>query len=209
MVLPAIPFGFVLGLAMSESVMPIGVAFSSSLLLFAGAAQLALVTLVGSASVWAVAVAVLVINLRHVMYSAAMAPVFKTQPLWFRIVGPAFLIDQIFALTSAKIDLSPDRFRRYYLTLAALFYSTWQVVTVLGIFFGALVPESWGLGVAPAYMFVGIVVLMLANRPAVVAALVASAVCFATLALPNRSGLLVGALAGIIAGYVADWRSDR
>ncbi|NNF54179.1 MAG: branched-chain amino acid permease [Acidimicrobiales bacterium] len=207
LLLPAIPFGFVLGLAMSESAMPIGVAYSSSLFLYAGAAQLALVTLVGAASAWAVAVAVMVINLRHVMYSAAMAPSFEEQPRWFRILAPMFLIDQVFALTSLHTDLEPERFRRYYLTLAAMFYSAWQVLSVLGILFGALVPTSWGLGFAPALMFAGIVVMMLTNRPAVIAAVVAAAVCFATLGLPNRSGLLVGALAGISAGFLAESRS--
>ena len=206
LVLPAIPFGFVLGLAMSESAMPVGVAYSSSLFLYAGAAQLALVTLVGAASAWAVAVAVMVINLRHVMYSAAMAPAFKEQPRWFRIMAPMFLIDQVFALTSQHTDFSAERFRRYYLTLAAMFYSAWQVLSVLGIFFGTLVPDSWGLGFAPALMFAGIVVIMLANRPAVIAAVVAAGVCFVTLGLPNRSGLLVGAFTGIFAGFLADSR---
>lgn len=207
LVLPALPFGFVLGLAMSESAMPIGVAYSSSLFLYAGAAQLALLSLVGGASAWAVAVAVMVINLRHVMYSAALAPTFGHQPRWFRFIAPAFLVDQVFALTSQHTDFTPQRFRRYYLTLAAMFYLVWQVVSVLGIFFGALVPASWGLGFAPALMFAGIVVIMLADRPAVIAAVVAAVVCFATLGLPNRSGLLVGALAGILAGFLADSRS--
>lgn len=206
LVLPVVPFGFVLGLAMSESAMPIGVAYSSSLFLYAGAAQLALVTLVGAASAWAVAVAVMVINLRHVMYSAAMAPAFKEQPRWFRVLAPMFLIDQVFALTSQHTDFTAERFRRYYLTLAAMFYSAWQVLSVLGIFFGTLVPATWGLGFAPALMFAGIVVMMVANRPAVIAAVVAAATCFANLGLPNRSGLLVGALAGIIAGFLADSR---
>lgn len=208
LLLPAIPFGFVLGLAMSESAMPIGVAYSSSLFLYAGAAQLALVTLVGAASAWAVAVAVMVINLRHVMYSAALAPAFKDQPRWFRLLAPSLLVDQVFALSSLHTDFTAERFRRYYLTLAAMFYSAWQVLSVLGIFFGTLVPTSWGLGFAPPLMFAGIVVIMLTNRPAVIAAAVAAAVCFATLGLPNRIGLLIGALAGILAGFFADSRSS-
>ena len=51
---PAIPFAFVVGLAITESNLPLGVAWSTSPLIFAGAAQLAVITLAGSASVWAV-----------------------------------------------------------------------------------------------------------------------------------------------------------
>jgi predicted branched-subunit amino acid permease len=142
------------------------------------------------------------------MYSAAMAPAFSRQPKWFRWVAPFILIDQVFALTSARTSDAPDRFRSYYLTCGTFFFAGWQVVTLLGIFFGSLVPDSWGLGFAPGVMFAGIVVLMLDRRPSVVAAVVAAVVCFAALGLPNRSGLLVGAVSGILAGFVAD-RSSR
>lgn len=201
---PAIPFGFVLGLAISESPIPDAVGFASSSLVFAGAAQLALVSLAGTTTLWAAAAAPLVINLRHIMYSAAMAPAFARQPRWFRWVAPFVLIDQVFALTSLQVDLPPDRFRRYYSTCGAVFFVGWNAVTLLGIFFGGLVPSSWGIEFAPAVMFAGIVVMMLDRRPSVRAAVTAAILCFFTLGLPNRLGLLLGAIAGVAAGYAAD-----
>lgn len=201
---PAIPFGFVLGLAIAESAIPDAVGFTTSPLVFAGAAQLALVSLAGTTTLWAAAATPLVINLRHVMYSAAMAPAFARQPRWFRWLAPFVLIDQVFALTSLQTDLPPNRFRRYYLTCGAIFFIGWNIVTLLGLFLGGFVPSSWGLDYAPAVMFAGIVVMMLDRRPSVIAAVVAAVVCFSTLGLPNRLGLLVGALAGVTAGVVAE-----
>lgn len=207
--LPAIPFGFVLGLAMTESAMPTGIAWLSSPLLFAGAAQLAVVTLAGTASIWAVIVAGLVINTRHVMYSAAMAPVFQQQPRWFRWVGPFVLIDQVFALAVLHADRPPAEFRRYYLTTGFFFYLNWQWATALGMVVGPIVPTSWRLEYAPPIMFVGLVLIGIQRVPQGVAALVGGLVGLATAGLPDRLGILVGAAAGVAAGTVAELVAER
>jgi len=209
LLVPAVPFGFVLGVAISESPIPDGVGLFTSLAIFAGAAQLAFITLVGTASIWAAMAAALVINARHVMYSAALAPVFKPQPRWFRLVAPFVLIDQVFALANQHADEHPDYFRRYYTVVGLLFFGVWQIVTVLGLFFGSFVPVSIQIGFAPAIMFTGLVIFGITNRPGVVAAMVGAMVCFATLGLPNRVGLLIGAACGVTAGYLAEVAIER
>ena len=206
LLVPAVPFGFVLGVEITNSLMPVPFGVTTSWTVFAGAAQLAMVTLAGAVSTITVILTALVINARHVMYSAALAPTFAIQPRWFRVLAPAVMIDQIFALSIAKTHETPERFRRYYLTCGALFFSMWQVFTIAGIVFGSAIPASWGLGLAPALMFAGIVVSMAITRPAVVAASTAVVVTFLTLELPNRSGLLVGAMAGVAAGFLVDRR---
>ena len=205
--LPAIPFGFVLGLAMTESAMPLGVAWLTSPLLFAGAAQLAVVTLAGTATFWAVIVAGLVINTRHVMYSAALAPVFQQQPRWMRWVGSFVLIDQVFALAVLHADRPPAEFRRYFLTAGFFFYLSWQWATALGLLVGPAVPASWRLEYAPPIMFVALVLISIRRVPQGVAALVGGGVGLATAGLPDRLGILAGALAGIVAGTVAEYRT--
>lgn len=207
--LPAIPFGFVIGLAMTESAMPTPVAWLTSPLLFAGAAQLAVVTLAGTATVWAVIVAGLVINTRHVMYSAALAPAFQRQPRWVRWLGSFVLIDQVFALTVLHADRPPVEFRRYYLTCGWFFYLNWQWATALGMVVGPVVPSSWRLELAPPIMFVGLVLIGLQRAPQAVAAMVGGLVGLATAGLPDRLGILVGALAGVAAGTVAEYSAVR
>ncbi len=201
---PAIPFALVLGLAMTESAMPVGIAWSTNVIVFAGAAQLATVTLAATAT-WATLVATAaIINLRHVMYSGALAPRFGDQPRWFRWLGPYFLIDQLFALTSVRDDLDDDDWRRYYLTIAAFFVVSWCVVVTIGLFVGSSIPSSWRLDAAPAVMFAGLVVIALTNRPGAIAALTGASVCFVALGVPNNGGILIGAVAGVGAGYLAD-----
>lgn len=201
---PAIPFGFVVGVAVTESAMPTSIAFASSFVIWAGSAQLAALTLAGTASWLTVVATCAIINSRHVMYSAAMSPRFRDQPRWFRWLGPYLMIDQIFALANAADDLVGHAFRRYYLTVGWFFWVGWHLAVAAGMVLGSSVPESWQLGVAPAVMFTGFVVLAATRRPAVIAAVVAALTCFLTLGLPNRLGLLVGAVAGVIAGYIAD-----
>lgn len=207
--LPAIPFGFVLGLAMTESTMPTWVAWSTSPLVFAGAAQLAVVTLAGTATVWAVVVAGLVINTRHVMYSAALAPAFQQQPRWVRWVGSFVLIDQIFALAVLRADRPPDEFRRYFLTAGFFFYLNWQWATALGLVVGPVVPTSWRLEFAPPVMFVALVLIGIRRLPQGVAALVGGLVGLATAGLPDRLGILAGAIAGVAAGTVSEYATER
>lgn len=202
--IPAIPFGLVLGLAITESVMPAGVAWSTNIFVFAGASQLALISLAATAT-WATLVATaIVINLRHVMYSAALAARFRDQPTWFRWVAPALLIDQVFALIVARPELEGDEFRKTYLVTGLAFFSVWNAVVLLGIFVGGAIPSSWRLDVAPGVMFLGIVVLGLASRANVAAAITGASVCALTLELPNNLGLLVGAGAGVLVGFLLD-----
>jgi predicted branched-subunit amino acid permease len=104
-----------------------------ALLVFAGAAQLAAVTLAGVASWWAVVVAVAVINARHVMYSSALAAAFTEQPMWMRLVAPLMLVDQQFALVADRTGLEPAAFRRYYLSSGIAFWVIWQFNTAMGI----------------------------------------------------------------------------
>lgn len=206
---PAIPFGFVVGLATTESAMPTAIAYLGSVLMFAGAAHLVLVSLVGTATLWAAATAALVVNARHLMYSAAIAPAFRHQPRWFRWLGPFVLIDQVFGLTILRSHDDPDEFRRYYTTAGVFFFVGWQASVALGLVVGPRIPSSWALDFAPAVMFCGLVVIALRDRPSVVAAVVGAGGSGLALGLENRLGLLVGGLAGVIAGTAVEEAARR
>jgi len=202
LVIPAIPFGFVLGLAIAESQMPLWAAWLSSPLIFAGAAQLTMVTIAGTASMWAIISAVLVINSRHVMYSAALAPPFRHQPRWLRWLAPFVMIDQVFALATLRADDPPASFRRYYITIGILFFSVWNIVVPLGMVVGPIIPLAWQLDFAPVVMFAGLTLFAVKRVSAGVAAIVGGLVSLATAALPDRLGILIGAISGVVAGAV-------
>lgn len=202
--IPAVPFGFVVGLAITESAMPQWVGWLSAPLVFAGAAQLAMITLAGSASVWAIITAVLVINTRHLMYSAALAPAFREQPRWMRWCAPFLLVDQTFALAALQTDRSPADFRRYYLTCAITLWMVWNTVVPLGMLIGPVVPEAWRLDFAPPIMFAGLTLFAIKRIPASVAATVGGLVSLMSVGLRDRLGIVVGAVAGVVVGAIVE-----
>lgn len=202
---PAVPFALVIGLAIDTSGINPFIGWSSSWLIFGGAAQLTLISLLGTGTALVAAIsAALVVNARHVMYSAAMVPYFQNQPRWMQWLGPYMLIDQVFALAALRRNDDPDIFRTYYLAVGATFWILWQVTTALGILIGPVVPAAWQLQFAVPILFLGLVVMGIDKHPKLVAALVAAGVTFLFAGLPNRAGLLVGALAGIVAGTIAE-----
>ena len=203
---PAIPFGLVIGLAITESGMNPFVGWSGAWLIFGGAAQLTLVTLLGTGVAVAAAVGTaLVVNARHLMYSAALAPTFQSQPRWFRWLGPYLLIDQLFALTTVRPpDEDPDVFRSYYFAAGVTFWVLWLTVVAFGLLLGPVVPEEWNLQFAIPILFIGLLVLGTDHWPEMVAALAGAGVTYLAAGLPNRTGLLVGAFVGMIAGFAAE-----
>jgi predicted branched-subunit amino acid permease len=203
--IPAIPFAFVLAVAILDSGVNEATGLSSSVIVYAGAAQLTLVTLLGAGAAWAAVTAALVVNTRHALYSLALAPAFQRQPAWFRWVGSALLIDQMFVLAEPHKDDDPADFRRYYLGAALFMFAAWNACTAVGLLVGPSVPTDWGLAFAVPVMFTGMLLpgLVGAAPPKVVAAVVGGAATVLAAGLPNRSGLLVGAAAGVLAGLMA------
>lgn len=202
---PAVPFALIIGLAVVDSGMNQFVGWSSAWLIFGGAAQLTVISLLGAGTALIAAItAGLVVNARHVMYSAGLAPAFQKQPRWMQVLGPYVLIDQMFALASLRADDEPETFRIYYLTAGATFWTFWQITVALGLFIGPVIPEEWNLEFAVPILFIGLIVIGLDRYPKLIAALVGAGVTYLFAGLPNRAGLLVGAMFGIAAGTIAE-----
>jgi predicted branched-subunit amino acid permease len=202
---PAIPFALVIGLSVVESGINRFVGWSTSWLIFGGAAQLTLISLLGSGVAVAAAItAALVVNARHLMYSAALAPTFQRQPGWFRWLGPYVLIDQLFAISVLETEADPRAFRTYFLAAGFTFWTLWQITTAVGLAIGPVVPEEWNLEFAVPLLFLGLIVLGVDKWPKALAGVVGAGVTLLAAGLPNRTGLLVGALVGIGAGTAVE-----
>jgi 4-azaleucine resistance transporter AzlC len=204
-IIPAIPFGMIIGLATAESEVPNLAGFLSATLIFGGAAQLAAVSLLGAgAPALSALTAALIVNTRHAMYSAAMVPRFRDQPRWFRRFGPYLLIDQIFALASTNQDDGPDDWRGYYLGAGMFAWVLWHVAVAAGIWLGPVLPEGLDLAFTVPALFIGLLVPGLVRRPALLAAVSAVVVSAVLWRIPNRGGMLVGAGVGVVVGYAAE-----
>lgn len=203
--IPAIPFALVIGFAIRASGLEPLLAWTSSPIIYGGASQLTLISLLGEGAAGAAAVtAALIVNARHLMYSAAMAPTFQRQPPWFRWAGSYLLIDQVFALCMLRINDDPRDFRIYYLGVGATFWLLWLITTAAALFIGPIVPTRWGIGFAVPILFLGLLVMGIDRWPKAAAALTAAATAYICADLPHRSGLLVGAVTGVVAGVLLE-----
>ena len=196
--IPAIPFAFVFGVVVANAGIPEWLGWSSSPIIFGGAIQVTLFTLIGEGASVAAVSAALVVGARHMLYSVALAPQFQNQPTWFRWVGPYVLIDQVFVLSQLNPIKDSDTFRRYFLAAGFTFWSLWMLFTAIGVLLGPAIPASWGVEFAAPVLFVSLM-MAASNRPDKIgAALLAMIVTYLFAELPNRAGLLVAVLISVL-----------
>jgi 4-azaleucine resistance transporter AzlC len=185
-----------------------------SLFVFAGSAQfIALGLLAAGASLPLILLTTFVVNLRHFLYAAALAPRMTTIPEWKKVLVAFWLTDEAFAVTASRLKdespgtaMAPEDLASYYFGSALFMYVDWQVVTLAGALFGNLVPgvASWGLDFALPVTFIGILVPYLRTLPMTTAAVAAGAVALFAFSLPSKLGLMVAALVGIMAGLLVE-----
>lgn len=213
MLVGIVPFGLVAGAAPIAEGLDLGHAVGMSLLLFAGASQLAMADVLGSDGGVAVAVlTALTINLRMLLYSASLAPTLSAESLGARLRASYFLVDQAYALSVIRWDGADDRRQRlpYYFAIGILLWSSWQITTVIGALVGSSVPDDIPLDFAVPLVFLVLLVPVLQRWPSLVAAAVGGAAAVAAAELgAARLAILIGGLAGIVAGTVAEGRQDR
>jgi len=205
--LPALPFALLFGVMVVESGVPQVLGWASSIIMFGGAAQMTLITLIGEgAAVSAAVTTTLIVTARHILYSVTLAPRFQGQPAWFRWLGPYVLIDQVFALTQVK-ELSDDAdFRRYYLAAGFMFWGLWVSFTGLGIILAPIIPETLGIDIAIPLLFLGLLLMAIKRRNQVVTARVSGGAALAFAGMDNQVGLIIAVL---IALTVATFNEPR
>lgn len=198
--LGVIPFGMIAGASAINAGFSTAQALGMSVIIFAGASQLAAIDLLArGAAVPVVVLTVLVINLRFIMYSAALAPHFAHLPARWKGLVSYLITDQAFVVAVNRFQAEPNMTGRrwYYLGIAMILWITWQFGTAAGVFLGNLVPASWELDFTVPLVFVALLVPTLGDRGNRVAALVAGGVALVGQGLPYNLGLILAAIAGI------------
>ena len=159
--LGVIPFGMIYGVVALGAGLSQAAAQGMSSIIFAGSAQFISAQLFGlSAPAIIVVMTVAVVNLRHVLYSASLAPYVQALPARWKWLLAYLLTDEAYAVTITRYN-QPDGSRQkhwFFLASGLLLWATWQASTAAGIFLGAAVPTSWSLDFTLALTFIGIVV---------------------------------------------------
>lgn len=205
------PFGMIYGALALDAGLSKPAAQMMSSMVFAGSAQFITTQLVrDSVPGFVIVLTIAVVNLRHMLYSASLAPYLASVSTRWKILLSYLLTDEAYAPTIIQYENEGVKpFSHWFLLGAGLaLWTNWQISTALGIFLGAAIPESWSLDFALPLTFIAMVVPVLKNRPAIAAALSAGCVALAAYALPYKLGLILAALVGIAIGTFLEGRKS-
>ena len=176
---------------------------ANSTIALAGGAQFAAAGLVKDGASWlAIAGVVALVNARHLLYSAAVAPYLTATSRRERAVMAHFLTDESFALALAHFRRIGEFERRGYWIAAMAIFVPWTIGSGLGyIVAGAVDTNQLGLDIAFPAAMAGLSLGMVSGRRDVAAALGAVAVAVPVgLAAGASIGLVAGALVGPCCG---------
>jgi 4-azaleucine resistance transporter AzlC len=207
-----VPFGLVAGAAAVGAGLSVLQAMALSVVVFAGASQLAIIDLLSRDAALVVVVGTaLVINARLVMYSASLAPHLLEDNSRWRALVAYVLTDQAFALSVTRYAEGlegVERKRWYYLGTALPLWVVWQLCTIAGALVGTQVPAWLPLEFAVPLTFLALLVPAIESRPTLAAALVGGGIATLGVAMPFNLGLLIGAIAGVLAGTLLAQRAQ-
>ncbi|WP_459617214.1 AzlC family ABC transporter permease [Bordetella sp. 2513F-2] len=202
-------WALVTGVAMVKSGLTESMALAMTLLLYAGSAQLTSLPLIATgAPLWLIFAAGCVVNLRFVIFGAALHPYFRHLSWPKRLGLGYFTTDMGFVLFMPRYADAPVRGTReqlwFFMGTIVPGWLVWQSFSIVGIYLGVMVPSSWSLDFAAVLALLAITVPLANSRPMLVSMLAAGVVAWVGQALPLRLGLAAAVVAGIVAGMLAE-----
>lgn len=203
--LGVVPFGMLYGIGALAAGMPPWLAQAASAVVFAGAAQLVIVQMLGAAAgALPIGLTAVLLNLRHMLYSASVAEHVRHLPRRWRVLLAYLLTDEAYAVAILRYARpagpGPDLRHWYFLGCGLTLWGCWQLSTALGIAFGARIPPEWDIDFAVPLTFIALLTLLVKERAGQAAALVAALAVLALAALPYRLGLVLAIVLGLLAG---------
>ncbi len=202
-------FGVVFGIAAREAGLSLVEATLMSALTFAGSSQFVAIGIWGSpVPIFAVVMATLIVNARHLLMGAALRP-------WYSRMSRGRAYGSLFFMTDTNWPLQLQAFMRgqregAILVGSGLFMlSTWVASTAFGHAMGAAIgdPRTWGLDFTVVAFFAAVLLKLWRGRGDAMPWVVAGATAVVVhIFLPGFWHVIIGALAGSIAGAVRDVR---
>jgi 4-azaleucine resistance transporter AzlC len=196
----AVGFGLVYGLAARQAGFSVVEVVAMSTLVLAGGAQFAAVGFVAAGVPWTAIVGfTALLNARHLLYAAALAPWLQHRRRRDRAAMAHLLTDEAFALSLPWFRRIGGADVRGYLTAAGALSLAWIVASAVGALGGGFITEPGRLGldvIFPAAM-AGLAVGLIETRREVVAAALGAIVALAVAVSVEPSvGIVVGGIAG-------------
>ncbi len=209
--LSVIPFGLFFGALAVEAGIPLGTAQGMSAIIFAGASQLLAVQLIAAGSSSLVMLLVIfVVNLRHALYSASVAPHLKPLSRGWKMLLAYLLTDEAYAVAIMhynRQDEEAEGKHWFFLGAGITLWTAWQISTAAGLLIGAQIPADWPLTFVLPLTFIALVVPALKDKADIASAVSAAVIGLLAVNLPFKTGLLAASLIGILAGVLLEGKT--
>jgi len=202
-------WGLVTGVAMVKSGLTESMALAMTLLLYAGSAQLTSLPLIAAgAPLWLIFMAGCVVNLRFIIFGAALHPFFRHLAWPRRLALGYFTTDMGFVLFMPRYGDAAERGTReqlwFFLGTIVPGWLVWQSSSIIGIYLGAMVPSDWSLDFAAVLALLAITIPLANSKPMLISMLAAGLVAWVGQLFPLRLGLAAAVICGIVAGMLAE-----
>ena len=203
--LATVPWGVLCGsLAINVGLSPLQ-AQLMSLLVFAGAAQLTALTMMGGVgSLASIFSSTFVISARHLLYSAVFREHVRKNSFALRCSIAFLLTDEMFAVTCSYIEKYKKFSPVYAISSGVIFYLIWNASTFAGIIAGQHIPnlEHLGLEFAIAATFIAIVVPAIKNRSTLISVISSGLSVIILSVFIKDYALIIAAFIGMLCGYL-------
>lgn len=197
--------------AKTAGVTVIEVAFMS-LILYAGSAQFVMVGLIAAGvPASAIIVTIFLVNVRHLLYSAAISPHVRHLRPWQNVLIGSELTDETFAVASSRLGQGGRAGAGWFLGINNVSHATWIVSTTMGAVLGSAITDirTLGFDFALAAMFAALLILQIESRPTWMPAVTAAAVgggvvLCASLVVPPSWAIIAATLMAATVGMVLE-----
>ena len=199
-------FGLLYGMMARQAGLAAWEAVAMSMMVHAGSAQFTALGMWGVAGAVPIILTTLVINLRHLLMGASIAPYLRgLHPLWKALVA-LWMSDESYALAIAEYERGTGS-HRFFLGVNSAVYVVWALSGLLGALVGTAVPDPtrYGLDLVFPLAFLGLMMAFVKDRIGAAVALAAGA--FALLGvywLPGKWYVIVAGLLGSGLGLVLE-----
>jgi 4-azaleucine resistance transporter AzlC len=177
--LGVVPFGLIFGALAINMHLSVAAAQAMSSIVFAGSSQFIAAQMIGAGtSGLVILMVVFVVNLRHALYSASVAPHLRHLKPGWKLLLSYLLTDEAYAVAITHYNRDGDPANRHW----------------------------YFLGAGLTLTFIALIVPALKDKASVAAALAAGLMGVLAIGLPFRTGLLLAALTGILMGRLVEGR---
>jgi 4-azaleucine resistance transporter AzlC len=206
-----VAFGLLYGVMARQVGLSPWEAEAMSLIVHAGSAQFTALGMWPTAGTVPIILTTLVINLRHMLLGASVAPYLRgLSPVWKALLA-LWMSDESYALAITEYEQGRGS-HWYFLGANVGVYLAWPTSGLLGALLGASIPEpsQYGLDLVFPLGFLGLLTAFLRDRIGVAVALAAGGLALlGTFLLPGKWAIMVAGILGSGLGLLLEEMGKR